>query len=280
MNGVYTLIKVMLKSLLKERKITLTKFSKDTGVSIKALSAFQNQKTDGVQYNTLEKISKALDLEIGDIMKRINKVYRINLSFNEQLDEESTDSIKDISAKILFVDNLDKEYTSDLTFSLKYKSDEQRANLNIHIKRFHRQDLPMEINEHINNEVNEANSDGLFNVISYLLVKEVMRYEPFSHLNILDIIRVNWDSSILPRFIINNINADAIEYENERLMFFNREQPINLVPLEPNTAITAHNPDLNLIYTPNIESLSSLPFVYNIVMDTEDFERTIYVTFD
>ena len=48
----------MLKSILKERNITLTELSKSTGISLKALSAFQNQKTDGVQYNTLDKIAK------------------------------------------------------------------------------------------------------------------------------------------------------------------------------------------------------------------------------
>lgn len=67
----------MLKSILKERNITLTELSKSTGISLKALSAFQNQKTDGVQYNTLDKIAKVLNIEVGKIIRRVDNTLKL-----------------------------------------------------------------------------------------------------------------------------------------------------------------------------------------------------------
>lgn len=270
----------MLRSLLKERKITLTELSKETGVSLKALSAFQSQRTDGVQYNTIEKISKALNLEIGEIIKRIDNIFKLDLSVNNEINLDEHGSQKDLEATFS-LENIDGDiYSTTLKFDIKFEELNQTEHLYLHIKKLDRYGLPHDVNNYISHAIGNADKDGFFYVISHLIILKVMLHEPFINMDILDFIRVSWDKSMIPAFLINKVNADTINSENDRILFTNREHKINLVPLNPNTILEPHDPDCSIPYTVNIEALSDLSIVFKVDIDKENFERTIYITFD
>lgn len=57
----------------------MTELHKRTGISMKTLSLFANKRTDGVQYRTLEKVSRALGVELEDLIMRSDDVYDIGV---------------------------------------------------------------------------------------------------------------------------------------------------------------------------------------------------------
>lgn len=73
----YHLIKVNLKSLLKQRGMTMTQLHEKTGITQNALSLFANSKSNGIQYTTLEKIVKALDCSMDDLFSIVNATFEI-----------------------------------------------------------------------------------------------------------------------------------------------------------------------------------------------------------
>ncbi|WP_312684294.1 helix-turn-helix domain-containing protein [Mammaliicoccus sciuri] len=58
-----------LKSVLKEKKMTITELSTLTGLSINTLSLLSTGKSQGIQFNTLYKIAKQLNVPIGELFE-------------------------------------------------------------------------------------------------------------------------------------------------------------------------------------------------------------------
>ncbi len=62
-----------LKSVLKEKKMTITELSTLTGLSINTLSLLSTGKSQGIQFNTLYKIAEQLGVPIGELFEEVNK---------------------------------------------------------------------------------------------------------------------------------------------------------------------------------------------------------------
>lgn len=62
-----------LKSVLKEKKMTITELSTLTGLSINTLSLLSTGKSQGIQFNTLYKIAEQLNVPIGELFEEVNK---------------------------------------------------------------------------------------------------------------------------------------------------------------------------------------------------------------
>lgn len=62
------MIKFNLKKMMKEKKITLKELSSKTGLSINTLSLLSTGKSKGIQFETLEKIIRALDCKVKDLI--------------------------------------------------------------------------------------------------------------------------------------------------------------------------------------------------------------------
>lgn len=274
------MIKVMLRSILREKKMTLTELSKLTDISLKALSAFQNQKTDGIKYNTLDKISTALGLEIGELIKQVNQVYELKLNLLNEIHINEEGVARNIKAEFLMKDYFDKvDYISDLTFDVKLTESNSIKKLSVYIKEFNHSKLPADINHYITKEVTAEINEGIVYIISHLIIYEVIKSKYIENINIYDDVYVYWGGGVYPKFVVDPVNVDTIRYENDRIIFTNRDHKINLVPLNPSELIAPHAPDLSIPYTANIEAISNLPIVYNVEIDDE-YERTVYITLD
>ncbi|MEY2369574.1 helix-turn-helix domain-containing protein [Lysinibacillus capsici] len=270
------MIKINLRSILKERGIKLTDLSKITGISLKALSAFQNQKTDGVQYNTLDKISAALDLEIGEIIRHVQLIFKMEIAL---ILETLSNSKYIYKAELILTDNFDNTYISSTSFKISLNKDDELSKLEVTILQFDRTNLPLLLNNQITKEfTGETNAEFLY-IVSHLIVQELMSIDTLKDFNIQDTVIVSW-KNLIPAFIIENVNLDTIQSENERITFIEREHKVNLVPLDPNTELLPHVPNLDIPYTPNIESLKSLPMVYEIKINDGNFKRDVYITLD
>lgn len=68
------MIKFNLKKVMKEKNLNISQLNEMTGISRNSLSLLINGKSQGVQFETLEKITRSLNIEVGDLFER---------SFNE-----------------------------------------------------------------------------------------------------------------------------------------------------------------------------------------------------
>ncbi|MDD4202364.1 MAG: helix-turn-helix transcriptional regulator [Candidatus Omnitrophica bacterium] len=62
-------IKVHLSKLLGERKLRASEVAKQTGINKNTLSALYNEKVSGIKFDTLEKLCKFLECEVGDLVE-------------------------------------------------------------------------------------------------------------------------------------------------------------------------------------------------------------------
>ncbi|MDM5231578.1 helix-turn-helix domain-containing protein [Lysinibacillus pakistanensis] len=70
--------KVHLSKLLGERKMKISDLVNATGLHRNGLSKLYNENTDGIKFETLEKICKALNCEIADLLEIILAIIKSN----------------------------------------------------------------------------------------------------------------------------------------------------------------------------------------------------------
>ncbi|MEC1289064.1 helix-turn-helix transcriptional regulator [Bacillus mojavensis] len=65
------MIKVHLSRVMGERKVNIAEVSRLTGLHRNGISRLYYEETDGIKFETLEKLCKALDCEITDLLEII-----------------------------------------------------------------------------------------------------------------------------------------------------------------------------------------------------------------
>ncbi|MBO1679627.1 helix-turn-helix domain-containing protein [Bittarella massiliensis (ex Durand et al. 2017)] len=63
------MVAVKLGLVLARQKMTLTQLSQEVGVTAVNLSALKTGKAKGVRFSTLDKICRALDCQLGDLLE-------------------------------------------------------------------------------------------------------------------------------------------------------------------------------------------------------------------
>lgn len=67
------MIKVHLSKLLGERKMKISDLANATGLHRNGLSKLYKEETDGIKFETLEKVCRALDCEIEDLLEIVDE---------------------------------------------------------------------------------------------------------------------------------------------------------------------------------------------------------------
>ncbi|AST93270.1 Cro/Cl family transcriptional regulator [Sutcliffiella cohnii] len=67
------MIKVHLSRLMGERKLKISDLSKMTGLHRNGLTQLYNEETNGIKFDTLEKICNALECSIEDLLEIIDE---------------------------------------------------------------------------------------------------------------------------------------------------------------------------------------------------------------
>lgn len=63
------MIKVHLSRIMGEKRITVAELSRMTGLHRNGISKLYNEETDGVKFETLEKICDVLDCSVADLLE-------------------------------------------------------------------------------------------------------------------------------------------------------------------------------------------------------------------
>ncbi|MDK8193846.1 helix-turn-helix transcriptional regulator [Paenibacillus sp. UMB7766-LJ446] len=65
------MIKIHLSRIMGEKRINIADLSRQTGLHRNGIAKLYNEETDGVKFDTLNRICEALDCEIQDIIEFI-----------------------------------------------------------------------------------------------------------------------------------------------------------------------------------------------------------------
>lgn len=79
------MIKFNLKKVMKQKNLNISQLNEMTGISRNSLSLLINGKSQGIQFETIEKITRALNIEIEDLFERsfnelkieVNGIYNV-----------------------------------------------------------------------------------------------------------------------------------------------------------------------------------------------------------
>ena len=63
------MIVINIDVMLAKRKMSVTELSERVGITIANMSVLKNGRAEGIKFQTLEKICKALDCQPGDILE-------------------------------------------------------------------------------------------------------------------------------------------------------------------------------------------------------------------
>lgn len=66
------MIKVHLSRLLGEKRMKISELAKETGLHRNGLTRLYNEETDGIKFDTLEKVCKALNCDISDLIEIVD----------------------------------------------------------------------------------------------------------------------------------------------------------------------------------------------------------------
>lgn len=255
-------IKVNLKSILKERNMTLSDLSKNTGISIKALSAFQNQKTEGVQYKTIERVTKVLGINVDQLLERIDS------KFNYEIYIKNKNSNK--------IDIVFNNGVSEDNLILNYNMKHMQSVIVVEILELIGS-IPSPILSYFESYYN-ADITQLYKIISYLIIQE-LQIKNVITLNIKDIVIVDW-SAVLSYIENNNtLSKDEQRFTNKTqcIKYNDVRQLIKLSQLDPNVDINEITDFDNMKLNANVDLLEDYNFVKKVIID-ENYKRKIYIT--
>ena len=261
------MIKVNLKRILKDRGITLSELSEGTGISLRGLSAFQNQKTDGVKYNTIEAICSYLDIEISDLLKKYENIYNVTCSIDiEEFDLNTNVSAgyKENSNGKLIISNEIEEYIFNFDFSISFEyknSDFIYVSIYIY-KLYVPKSLPKNISDFIDINYYFEEESAFYKIFTHLISQECMFLKNFPNISVWDDLWVKFGYEVIPPFLTIDVNADETMFSNtsEKLVFPKNEYRINTIPANPKEKITDELDfvKFNIDYIPNFNSLITL----------------------
>lgn len=278
---VIDIIQVRLKDILKQKNMTLSELSKETGITMKTLSAFQNQKVESVQFNTIEQITYALDISVEDLIVKVVENYEIKVEFENIFnisDEEGIFIIKWI--------NDNNIHTSPVSFKIFHTEFHDTKRVEFRIKSidytipkniFSMPELPY---KYFNRNNSLINQHSYLELICYLLIQEYLFLSPYRY-NINDEFIVNVHD-IIETYSQTNIVKDEARYTDVGNVFSNNTYLylIKTTALNNLLHLTSEEIQTDDKINANIESLYTFPFVSQIFIDSNNFKRKVFTTFD
>ncbi|UTH14062.1 helix-turn-helix domain-containing protein [Macrococcus equipercicus] len=267
------MIKVNLKDILRKKGMTLSELHELTGISMNSLSIFQNQKRDGVQFATLEKIATALNVSLSDILQIVQDEYTLSVRSTSFITDAYAKSTVDSTATLNFK-NLQKVESIEITFDSQIITYSNNQLLVVDIKRLEYDKLSENLERLFDNQLTSLYQTELLRILSYLLIQELCKTLPYSKLTIKDDVLVRW-TALFAKFILK-ANKDTLP--RNTIVFTDRDFPVNLVPLNLNTELHSYDKVPSVRYTAYVESLNNLNSITEITIDPESFERKVAIT--
>lgn len=271
------MIKVNLKRILKERKISLANLSKATGISTNALSSFQNQKTESVYYPTVEAITNELDISVGDLIENISEYYEVKVEIKDFVENKINIAL----VHFIGVEH-DASYIHEIQFACEYQSNRILNNykrLQIYISDEINKQVPQSVLKIMHDYDFSESGKGIYYCIGYLLLQELMKLPNYSSLKVTDKIILNTDAISYFQYTVDDTPKEISRNTGESMEYKFREivNSLYLVTADRSINFFAHDPPKDVKYIPYIENLDELEFVTKVEIDPESLERKLFI---
>lgn len=114
------LIRVNLKQILKDKNMTLTELHEKTGISITTLSTLANEKSNGIQFNTLSRILDVTGANLSDVLLNTNELFDLSIINKSKRKIFKMNCEYEVQYTVLFTNSYGEEHKAEFFFSLMY----------------------------------------------------------------------------------------------------------------------------------------------------------------
>lgn len=171
--------------------MTMTELHKKTGISQNALSLLANGKSNGVQFNTLEKILTITNTTIDELLVHVGELFTFSVQPTEREKEWTKPNI--LNYKIIATDSNGEEYPAELDFRI---STEQLVGRNVVLIAYSKswKGFPHQL---LNDFFFTARNKGLLKVVSYLVAIDLIKRMQFKDLPLNSLVIFTWFGFVL-----------------------------------------------------------------------------------
>lgn len=243
------MIKVKLKQLLKKKGMSMTELHELTGISLNALSLMANGKSNGIQFNTLDKILDATNANIDELIEQTGELYTLFVERQYEKDEIKEEGIKYFPYKIIARKSTGEEFFGFFNFCVKHYALDSNTVIHISFS-----DFSQEKREDINNDyvynIFVKEDSSVKRPLSYIIA-----YDLLAHLQTEKFIeKLKLDSLVLFTWWLGNIKEqDEGTYK------------INLA--EPDIDAAHIFDEIKFDVLPNVKNLESLSNIESVRYD-------------
>lgn len=275
MKVVLYMIQTLLKPLLEEKNMTMTELHKRTGISMKTLSLFANQRTDAVQFNTLERIAETLNVEIHDLFIKVDDIYYITVEI-AHFEQTKSKYLYDL---ILSFKHKDTNLSHDLSLSCDVKLTKlnKLKLLTVNINKVNRDDWRNIVNTLL---LKNLTTEIFLEITAHAIVEEIVHDYFYDKVEMYDQVYFSWrETPLLPTFHLELVNNQLLDNLNEKIIFPKTSYLIDLVPRDPFRVLRPEEDNSNVIVSANLESLRTFPYLYSIdYLKENNWKRQISIT--
>ncbi|MFY0761026.1 helix-turn-helix transcriptional regulator [Metabacillus dongyingensis] len=223
------MIKVNLKQLLKKKGMSMTELHEKTGVSQNALSLMANGKSNGIQFNTLDKILKATNASLDEVLEHTGELYTL---FVER--EEKNKKSDSINYKITARNPNNEEVSWKFTFYVTHYIQNTRHIIQISYSSY---ELDSKYDELFMKNVFQQRDSKVLVPFSYLVAYDLINHIQIEGLNLNSLVLFTWYGFVL--------------FEDEEVY------KIPLAPRDDNVELEFNENYFDVL--PNVRYLESLP---------------------
>lgn len=187
------MIRIRLKEILENKGITITELHELTGISKNTISLMVNGKNKGIQFDTLDRILKATNVKLTDLLEEITDTYCM---FVRGTDNDYT-PLKDRESRgfhyQVWVDLEDKEEELIYDFSftvLHFKAQDKtnRSYLHFSVAEHNLENTNRELAVKFNPNMNKT----ALNIMAYLIVTDLLWNMDFPIEDVPSLAYFNW----------------------------------------------------------------------------------------
>lgn len=190
--GEIDLIKVNLKQLLKKKGMTMTELHELTGITQNTLSLMANGKSNGIQFNTLDKILKATNSNINDLLEQTGELYELFVQREEEKLKE--DDLLYFTYRLIARKNQNDESNIKIHFFLKHYSIDNRKFVHIVYDKHELLDSFDELL--IDNIFHPTDESDILVPLSYLFAFDMIHHIQLESLSLNSLILFTWDGFV------------------------------------------------------------------------------------
>lgn len=282
------IIQINLKRILKEKDMTISELHRLTGITHNTLSLFANHKNIGVQYATLDKIIKVLNITVGELIEFTNDVYSIQpLLVKKQKYDKSHFHF---NYKIIFTNTENKEdfFHLDMPFNVQLFLDPIKSKtvkfLLIETNDWLKTNTEGKLVNHLHLNL-EGKPADMNKILRYIIAEDIISnmkddYNFFIYSKIIvDFHHILQSFYFKGTYEKEKINLKTLKNASN-MVHVDQAEIINLVPEDPNLEFELYEEYEITNVIPDIDSLDDLSIVYNIEFDKKTYKRSVKVILD